>query len=87
MASSKLAMYDFSLIPSAHLPPVNPNIMPVLVLGRMQRPWSGGKHTGSVVRTLGPVLAPPPTSCASLGELQPPSACLNVLTCKMGSMI
>lgn len=53
MALSKLAMCDFSLIPSAHLPLANPNMIPVPELGSLQQPLSGGKHTESIIGTLG----------------------------------
>lgn len=82
MASSKLAKYDLSLIPSDNLPLVNPNITPVPELGSLQQPRSSGKRTASVIRTLGLVLALPLIGCAL-----PPSACLTLLTYKMGSMI
>lgn len=67
MASSKLETCDFSLIPLAHLPLVNPNVLPVPELGRLEQSWGGGKRAGSVIRTLARVLALPLMSSASLG--------------------
>lgn len=67
MASSKLETCDFSLIPLAHLPLVNPNVAPVPELGSLEQSWSSGKRAGSVIRTLTWVLPLPLKSCASLG--------------------